>query len=109
MDAKNPNRRPGSGAVLFAAAIAPALAGSSRWNGTWTLDKVKSQMTADTFTYSMNSNGTIRYTNGGTVQFNFACDGKDYTEVADYTTECKKISDSVYAGTNKQTGRVLSK
>ena len=95
-------------AALAAALTIPALAGSASWNGTWKLNLAKSQMTGDSFTYSMNPNGTIHYTNGGTVAYNFACDGKDYTQIADYTTACKKVSATVYEGTDKQNGKVLS-
>ena len=95
-------------AAALLAAVTPAMASSASWNGTWKLDPAKSQLTGDTFTYSMNPNGTIHYTNGGPVQFDFSCDGKDYTELADYTTSCKQVSDTVYSGTEKKDGKVLS-
>lgn len=95
-------------AALLAASTSPAPASTATWNGTWKLDQAKSQMTGDTFTYSMNANGTIHYANGGTVSFDFACDGKDYAVIADFTTACKKINDTTYDGTDKQNGKVQS-
>lgn len=95
-------------AALLAVSTSPALASNASWNGTWKLDLAKSQMTGDTFTYSMNANGTIHYANGGTISFDFACDGKDYTVIADSTIACKKVSDTAYDFTNKQNGKVLS-
>jgi hypothetical protein len=80
-------------AALLATSTSPALANNASWNGTWKLDRAKSQMTGDTFTYSMNATGTIRFSNGGPITYNFACDGKDYTSVDSYTIACKKVSD----------------
>jgi hypothetical protein len=94
--------------ALLAAFTSPALATNASWNGTWKLDRAKSQMTGDTFTYSMNANGTIRYSNGGPVTYDFACDGKDYTAVTSYTVACKKVSDTAYDFTYKQNGKVQS-
>jgi hypothetical protein len=95
-------------AALLATSTSPALASNAAWNGTWKLDVAKSQMTGDTFTYSMNANGTIRYSNGGPVTYDFACDGKDYTVVSGYTIACKKVSDTTYDFTNKLNGKVQS-
>lgn len=95
-------------AALLVASTSPALAGNAAWNGTWKLDQAKSQMTGDTFTYTMNPNGTIRYSNGGTFTYNFACDGKDYPTIANYSTACKKVSDTTYDFTNMQHGKVQS-
>lgn len=95
-------------AALLVASTSPALASDAAWNGTWKLDRAKSQMTGDTFTYSMNANGTFRVTNG-TFTYDFACDGKDYTVIAaGNTTACKKVSDTTYDFTNKMNGKVLS-
>jgi hypothetical protein len=95
-------------AALLAAFTSPAFATNASWNGTWKLDRAKSQMTGDTFTYSMNANGTIRFSNGGPVTYDFACDGKDYTVVTGYTIACKKVSDTAYDFTNKENGKVQS-
>jgi hypothetical protein len=95
-------------AVLLAAWAPPALASNAAWNGTWKLNRTKSQMTGDTFTYSMNANGMIRYSNGGTFTYDFACDGKEYTTIANFSTVCKKVSDTAYDFTNKQNGKVQS-
>lgn len=95
-------------AALLAASTTPALPSNAAWNGTWKLNQSKSQMTGDTFTYSMNANGTIRYSNGGTITYDFACDGKDYTVIANFTVACKKVSDTTYDFTNKQNGKVQS-
>jgi hypothetical protein len=93
-------------AALLAASSSPALPNNASWNGTWKLDRAKSH-TGETFTYSMNANGTVRYSNGGPLHYIFACDGKDYTEMPGYTTACKKVSDTAYNGTDKQNGKVV--
>lgn len=95
-------------AALIATSAVPALAGNGSWNGTWILNQAKSRLTGDTFTYSKNTNGTLHFS-GSAMEFNLACDGKDYSETANYTTACKKVSASVYDGTDKQNGKVLSR
>lgn len=95
-------------AALVAASASVASATDASWNGTWKLNRAKSQMTGDTFTYSMNANGTFHVSNGGPITFDFACDGKDYTVIPGSTIACKKISDTTYDFTNKQNGKLLS-
>lgn len=95
-------------AAMLGGSSAPALSSNASWNGTWKLDPAKSQMTGDTVTYSMNANGTIHSSNGGTFDYNFACDGKNYTEFTGYTTACNKVGDTTYLGTDKRNGKLAS-
>ena len=94
-------------ALVISSVAAPALAADSPWNGTWKLNEAKSNFTGNTFTYSMNPNGTLHYSNGSNVSFNFACDGKDYPSVADRTISCTKADGATYDFTYKAAGKVL--
>lgn len=91
--------------TLWAAASAVVLAVGSPWNGTWKLNEAKSHMTGDTFTYSQAPGGKTRYSNGATVAFDYACDGKPYTTVADYQSTCKQIRATERVYTNMERGQ----
>lgn len=93
--------------LCLAALTAPAFA-SSPWNGTWKLDEAKSQMAGGTFTYSMQPSGTYRFSDGSNLQFTFACDGKDYPVVADYSATCTKAGDQTYVFTSLKNGKLVS-
>ena len=64
-----------SSVCLLVFAAFPALA-QSPWNGTWKLNQARSHMTGDTFTLTK-AGGKYHY-DGGSVQYDYACDGKDY-------------------------------
>ena len=65
---------------LFGTLAAPSLAGTANsvWVGTWKLDLSKSNFTGDTMSYSKSSDGSFRYSDGSSVSYDFAVDGKDY-------------------------------
>jgi len=67
------------------AVAGPCLA-ASPLDGTWKLNEAKSKMTGMTTTIT-ESGGTYTVT-GGAVTFKFACDGKDYTILADRSIAC---------------------
>jgi hypothetical protein len=54
-----------------------ASAADSPFAGTWKFNSEKSKLTGDTFTYTATSTG-FRYSDGGTFDYDFAIDGKDY-------------------------------
>jgi hypothetical protein len=95
-------------AVLATYAISPCFAADSPWNGTWKLNEAKSKMTGDTFTIMVNPDGHIHFSNGSTIEYTFACDGKDYTTIADRSVSCQKTSDNVYDTTQKIAGKDYS-
>ena len=96
-------------AALAAATTAPCLAADSPWNGTWKLNQSRSQLTGDTFTLSDLGDGRIHYTNGATMDFDFACDGKDYTTIGDQSMACTRASDTTEDMVLKDKGVVISK
>jgi len=72
-------------AVLLLAAASPCLA-ASPWDGTWKLNEAKSKMTGATTT--LTESGGMYTVDTGSFKFKFACDGKDYTLIADRTITC---------------------
>ena len=76
------------GAVLAALAATPCHASDSPWNGTWKINQAKSKTTGDTFTVSEGAGGKYHFSNGGTIEYDYACDGKEYTTLADRTVSC---------------------
>ena len=63
--------------VSFALGAQGASAADSPFAGTWKFNSEKSKLTGDTFTYIETPTG-FRYSNGGTFDYDFAIDGKDY-------------------------------
>ncbi|HEV2578708.1 MAG TPA: hypothetical protein VGU25_15995 [Acidobacteriaceae bacterium] len=89
--------------LALAFSAIPALA-QSPWNGTWKLNQAKSHMTGDT--YTLTKSGDTYHMNGGSFQFDYACDGKDYPIFGGETVSCKETPttvDSVY----KQNGKTV--
>jgi len=93
--------------TLFA--ILPAIAADNPWIGTWKLDPAKSHFTGDTFTYSKAANGMMQYSNGSTIKFEFAIDGKEYKSVYDRTVTWTTAGDNAWDTVYKANGKVLSK
>jgi hypothetical protein len=75
-------------AVLSMSAVLPCFAAGSPWDGTWKENLAKSKLTGDTITFSMKQEGLFHYSNGGAIEYDFACDGKPYTTYSDHTTTC---------------------
>jgi hypothetical protein len=68
-----------TGALALSAALCVcggAMAASS-FDGTWKFDPARSHLTGDTFSYTKAAKG-FQYSNGATVSYLFAVDGKDY-------------------------------
>jgi hypothetical protein len=95
--------------VLLAASAGSALAADSPFTGTWKLNVDKSKFTGDTFTYSATATG-FHYSNGATIEYDFAIDGKDYPTIVDRTVSWTKAGDDSWDTVAKDAkGTVLSK
>lgn len=84
---------------LAAAGAVPCMAIESEFNGTWILEI---KPTGESFTIT-ESAGKMHYSNGATISYDFTCDGKEYTVLADivnagHTSTCKKSSDCPLSG-----------
>src|SRR5215469_13323729 len=88
-------------ALTFAAASSLA---QSPWNGTWKLNQAKSHMTGDT--YTLTKSGNKYHSDEGSIQYDFACDGKDYPTFAGQTVSCEETATSLDS-TYKQNGKVV--
>jgi len=95
--------------VLLAATVGAASAAESPFVGTWQLNVEKSKLAGETFSYTATPTG-FQYSNGSTVKFDFATDGKDYPVIAgrtvSWTQNGNNTWDSVYKDGH---GTVLSK
>jgi hypothetical protein len=96
-------------ALLTTSAASPCFAKDSPWNGTWKENQAKSKMSGDTITYTAKSGGVFHYSNGGTIEYDFACDGKSYPTLADRSVTCTGAPDTAADFTNMAHGAVLSK
>jgi len=85
-----------------------ALAEGSPFAGDWKLNVAKSQFTGDTFSYTATPAG-FKYSNGATLTYEFAIDGKPYPMLADRTTTWTKAPDGGWDTTIKAGDTVLSK
>ena len=86
-------------AGLAVAAAVPCMAFDSEFNGTW---KQEIKLTGESFTIT-ESAGKMHYSNGSTISYDFTCDGKEYTVIADtmnagHTSTCKKNSACTLSG-----------
>ena len=95
--------------VLLAASASAALATDVPFVGTWKLNIEKSKLAGDTFTYTATATG-FQYSNGSTVKFDFATDGKDYPATPGRTVSWTKSGDNTWDSIYKDDhGTVLSK
>ncbi|RXH56094.1 hypothetical protein [Granulicella sibirica] len=94
--------------ILATASASPCLAADSPWNGTWKLNEAKSKLTGNTFTYTAKPTGGYHYSNGSSLEYDFACDGKDYPTLANRTVACTASGDSVFDTTVKVDGKPYS-
>jgi len=91
----------------LALAAAPCLAAGPSWDGTWKLNVAKSKMTGDTFT--IEAKGNMMHSSNGVLSFDFACDGKSYTTIANYTMTCTGSPAAGYDYVDKAGDKVTSK
>lgn len=92
--------------LAISLASASALA-QSPWNGTWKLDQSKSHMTGTTYTLS--KSGNMYHYKGAAVDYDFACDGKDYPifQGSGRTVSCHDTPTSLDT-TVKQNGKIVA-
>jgi hypothetical protein len=95
-------------AAVFGAALAAPCQAASPWTGTWKFDQAKSKNTGNTFSYTVAPNGSMTYSNGSTISYSFACDGKSYKTMGTDMLTCKKPSaleyDFAFTGNGKSEG-----
>ena len=95
--------------LSLAAVVLPCPAADSAWNGTWKFNEAKSKLTGDTFTITMKADGTYHYSNGSTMEYEFACNGKSYSTLADRTITCTGEPGTGFDFTSMANGTALSK
>jgi hypothetical protein len=76
---------------------------SPDWNGTWKLDRSKSNFQGAVFTISISADGEYRYDDGRS-SFTFRCDGKDRPTENNRTRACVKSSATVLDLVQKELG-----
>jgi hypothetical protein len=91
--------------VLLASAALPCFAADSPWNGTWKLNRDKSQMTGTILTFTQTGNMYTIDTGG--YKYSFACDGKVYPALADRTMTCIQ-NGNVYTTTHMVKGKTTA-
>jgi hypothetical protein len=96
-------------ALLLIAAASPCFAKDSPWNGTWKENQAKSKMSGDTVIFTAKGGGVFHYSNGGTIEYDFACDGKSYTTLGDRSVSCTGTAETGMDTTSMAHGAVLSK
>ena len=94
-------------ATLLIAGSATAFAADAGWNGTWKFNPAKSKLTGDTFTITENG-GKLHYSNGA-QSYDFACDGKAYTTLANRKLTCTGSAQTGFDYTTTADGTTLSK
>jgi hypothetical protein len=96
-------------AGLAMAAVSPCFAADSAWNGTWKENAAKSRFTGDTVTYVRKGEGQYRFSNGGSIEYDFSCDGKPYPTIGDRTLACTGKAETGFDFVTAAHGTVLSK
>ena len=96
-------------AALFAVSYCtlPAFADNNPWIGTWKLNKTKSHLTGQTFTYSKNANGLDHFSDGAT-EFDFTANGIDYPIMGGQTESWTFAGTNIWTVTDKLNGKVIS-
>jgi hypothetical protein len=96
-------------AAALAASALPHCFAQSPWDGTWKGNAAKSKLTGETITYTAKDAGAFHYSNGSTVEYDFACDGKPYPFLADRTVTCTGSAADGYDFTYMAHGTILAK
>ena len=88
--------------------LAPALAHAGPFDGTWKLDPAKTHFEGGTFSITRTAKG-FRFSNGSTLTYAFAIDGKDYPAIDGFTVAWSKAADGGFDTVSKTNGKVTSK
>jgi hypothetical protein len=94
-------------ALLAFTAASPCFAADSPWSGTWKENLAKGKLTGDTVTITEKGSG-YHFTNGP-ISYDFSCDGKPYTTLANNTISCTSTSDGGFDLTTTANGKLTSK
>jgi hypothetical protein len=95
--------------VLLAASAGAASGADSPFAGTWKLNVGKSTLAGQTLSYTATATG-FQYSNGSTVKFDFALDGKDYQVIPGRTVNWTKSGDNSWDSVYKDgKGTVVTK
>lgn len=94
-------------AFLSVAAVSPCFAADSPWNGTWKENLAKDKLTGETMVITAKGSG-YHFTNGP-ISYDFSCDGKPYTTLANDTITCTSTSDGGFDITTTANGKLTSK
>lgn len=95
--------------TVFSVSVVNAFAADSPWTGTWKLDETKSHLSGDTFSYSKGSGDLIHYSDGSTISYDFAIDGKEYRSAYGRTTTWTASGKDAWDQVTKFDGRVLDR
>jgi len=98
--------------ALYSCALACLLTSSafaaSPWDGTWKLDRAKSHLTGESFTYSKTANG-MWHVSSGDLTYDFRPDGKPYPVLdADHTITTTMSGDHALTIVNAFKGKTTS-
>jgi hypothetical protein len=80
----------------------------SPWSGTWKVNEARSKYARRTFTISRKGR-LLHYSNGGTNEYDFACDGEEYATTTKQTVSCTKADERTYDIVTKVDGKELSR
>jgi hypothetical protein len=88
--------------------LAPPSLFPGAFDGAWKLDTAKSHYAGETFSYTKTAKG-FRYSNGGTISYEFAADGKDYPTIESRSTAWSKAADGGFDTVVRANDQVISK
>lgn len=90
-------------ALVFCSAIAGAT--ENPFVGSWKFDAARSKLVAETVQYSDLGDGRMHFSNGATLEYDFALDGKDYKTVDDRTIAWRPLAAGSWRTTIKIDGK----
>lgn len=93
----------------LALAAGAASAADSPWTGTWNLDQAKSQFTGGTITFSKGPGEMLHFSDGSSVEYDFAVDGKERKAWANRTMIWSAPAANSWDSVIKADGKVLAK
>lgn len=96
------------GAALSVVAAGTCFAADSAWTGTWKENLAKDKLAGQRYVITEKSGGMMHYSNGP-ISYDFACDGKPYTNIPGRTRTCTGNPQAGYDITLEQGGHTLVK
>jgi hypothetical protein len=94
-------------AALLSLAASPCLAADSPWNGTWKENLAKGKLTGGSVTIT--AKGAAYHFASGSIEYDFACDGKPYTSAGATTVACTPTPDGGFDFIQATNSAVVSK